>query len=40
MFCLPKTAWPPTSKIADDEMIAGIPAEKVQMLVDAVEKLK
>ena len=26
--------------IADDEMIAGIPAEKVQMLVDAVEKLK
>jgi uncharacterized protein (DUF169 family) len=28
------------AKIADDEMIAGISAEKVQMLVDAVEKLK
>ena len=28
------------AKIADDEMIAGIPAEKVQTLVDAVEKLK
>jgi uncharacterized protein (DUF169 family) len=28
------------AKISDDEMIAGIPAEKVQMLVEAVEKLK
>lgn len=28
------------AKIADEEMIVGIPAEKLQMLVDAVEKLK
>jgi uncharacterized protein (DUF169 family) len=28
------------AKIADEEMIVGIPVEKVQMLSDAVEKLK